>query len=60
MGQGVEQAEPISDQPWGRLATIKIPGEDVLRIYEPRHPTAIGDAAKLSTNNSETGTQTKA
>ena len=22
--KGVEQAEPISDQPWGRLATIKI------------------------------------
>lgn len=42
--KGVEQAGPISDQAWGRLATIKIPGDDVLRIYEPRHETAIGGA----------------
>jgi catechol 2,3-dioxygenase-like lactoylglutathione lyase family enzyme len=40
--KGVEQAEPISEQPWGLLAAIRIPGEDRLRIYEPRHPTAVG------------------
>jgi hypothetical protein len=39
--KGVEIAEPVSEQAWGLLAGIKIPGGDVLRIYEPRHPTAI-------------------
>ncbi len=48
--KGVEQAEPVSEQPWGLLAAIRIPGGDRLRIYEPRHLTAIsqgraGDAA---------------
>ena len=41
--KGVEVAEPISEQPWGLLAAIKIPGDDELRIYQPLHPTAIGD-----------------
>jgi len=40
--KGVEMAEPITEQPWGLLAAIRIPGEDRLRLYEPRHPTAIG------------------
>jgi predicted enzyme related to lactoylglutathione lyase len=40
--KGVELAEPISEQRWGRLAAIRIPGGDVLRMYQPRHPTAIG------------------
>lgn len=40
--KGVEIAEAITQQSWGRLAGIRIPGGDVLRIYEPRHPTAIG------------------
>jgi len=39
--KGVEVAEPVSEQAWGRLASIRIPGGDVLRIYEPRHATAI-------------------
>jgi predicted enzyme related to lactoylglutathione lyase len=42
--KGVEIAEPVSQQGWGRLAAIRIPGGDVLRIYEPRHPTAIGQS----------------
>lgn len=42
--KGVELAEPISEQGWGLLAAIRIPGNDILRIYEPRHPTAIGKA----------------
>jgi len=39
--KGVQIAEPISELAWGRLAAIRIPGNDMLRIYEPRHPTAI-------------------
>jgi catechol 2,3-dioxygenase-like lactoylglutathione lyase family enzyme len=40
-GKGVEIAAPVSDEGWGRLARIAIPGAGALGIYEPRHPTAI-------------------
>lgn len=40
-GKGVEFTGPVSDQEWGSLATIRIPGGAELSIYEPRHPTAI-------------------
>src|SRR5436190_11420752 len=40
-GKGVEIAAPISDEGWGRLARIAVPGAGELGIYEPRHPTAI-------------------
>jgi hypothetical protein len=46
--KGVEAAEPVSEQPWGRLASIKVPGGDVLRLYEPRHATAIGNTKQES------------
>jgi hypothetical protein len=49
--KGVEQAEPVSEQAWGRLASIKIPGGDVLRIYEPLHPTAITRKQSSATNS---------
>ncbi len=39
--KGVEIAEPVKDQGWGLLSAIRIPGGDLLRIYQPRHPTAI-------------------
>ena len=28
----------VSEQPWGRLATMTMPGGTELPIYEPRHP----------------------
>jgi len=40
-GKGVEFAGPISDQGFGRVASMVIPGGGELAIYEPRHPTAI-------------------
>jgi len=40
-GKGVEIAAPISDEGWGRLARIAVPGAGELGVYEPRHPTAI-------------------
>lgn len=49
--KGVQQAEPISEQAWGRLASIQIPGGDVLRIYEPRHPTAIAVKQRSANSN---------
>jgi hypothetical protein len=46
--KGVEIEGEISEQSWGRLAAIKIPGGDILRLYEPRHPTAIGESVRPS------------
>jgi catechol 2,3-dioxygenase-like lactoylglutathione lyase family enzyme len=38
--KGVEFAKPVSDQGWGLLTSIKLPGGGELGLYEPRHPTA--------------------
>jgi len=40
--KGVELAAPISEQAWGSLTAVRIPGGEVLRLYQPTHPTAIG------------------
>jgi catechol 2,3-dioxygenase-like lactoylglutathione lyase family enzyme len=37
---GVEVVDPVSDQGWGRLASIRLPSGTPLPIYEPRHPVA--------------------
>jgi catechol 2,3-dioxygenase-like lactoylglutathione lyase family enzyme len=36
--QGVELAAEPSDQGWGVLASIDVPGFGPLGLYEPRHP----------------------
>jgi hypothetical protein len=36
----VEISRPVSDEGWGRLASIKLPSGADLSIYQPRHPTA--------------------
>ncbi len=38
--KGVELADPITDQGWGVLTTIRLPGGGQLGLYEPRHQTA--------------------
>ena len=43
-GKGVELARPVSDQGWGRVTAIRLPGGGELGLYEPRHPTALGVA----------------
>jgi predicted enzyme related to lactoylglutathione lyase len=40
--KGAQFSRPISDQGWGRLTTLKIPGGGQIGLYEPRHPTAHG------------------
>jgi catechol 2,3-dioxygenase-like lactoylglutathione lyase family enzyme len=35
--KGVELG-PVSDQGWGRVTTIAMPGGGELGLYEPRHP----------------------
>ena len=42
--KGVEIARPVSDQGWGRVTAIRLPGGGELGLYEPRHPTALGAA----------------
>jgi catechol 2,3-dioxygenase-like lactoylglutathione lyase family enzyme len=39
--KGVEFTEPISEQSWGRLTAMRIPGGAQIRLYEPRHPTTM-------------------
>ena len=38
--EGIEVARPISDQNWGLLTAITVPGGVELDPYQPRHPTA--------------------
>ena len=42
--KSVELARPVSDQGWGRVTAIRLPGGGELGLYEPRHPTALGVA----------------
>lgn len=37
--KGAEPARPVSDQGWGLLTAIKVPGGGELGLYEPRHPS---------------------
>jgi hypothetical protein len=41
--KGVDFASPISDEGWGLLTALKIPGRGELGLYEPKHPTALQD-----------------
>ncbi|HEX3318308.1 MAG TPA: VOC family protein [Solirubrobacteraceae bacterium] len=36
--KGVEPAGPVSEEGWGRLAPIPVPGLGEVGLYEPRHP----------------------
>jgi hypothetical protein len=39
--RGVVFDGPVTDQGWGRLTTIRLPGGGRLGLYEARHPTAF-------------------
>lgn len=39
--KGVAISGPISEQRWGRLASIKLPSGADLPLYQPLHPTAF-------------------
>ena len=36
--KGVEFTQPVSDEGFGRLTSLKLPGGGELGLYEPRHP----------------------
>lgn len=44
--KGVETVRPVSDQGWGRVTAIRLPGGGELGLYEPRHPTALALAVE--------------
>jgi len=39
--KGAEIAGPPSDQGWGRLTAVKVPGGGEVGLYEPRHPRPV-------------------
>jgi catechol 2,3-dioxygenase-like lactoylglutathione lyase family enzyme len=41
-GKGVEFSRPISDEGFGLLTAIRLPGGGELGLYEPKHPTPLG------------------
>jgi predicted enzyme related to lactoylglutathione lyase len=36
--KGVEFSRPLSDQPWGIITYLRIPGAGEVGLYQPRHP----------------------
>ena len=40
-GKGVALTGPVSDEGFGLVTAIKLPGGGELGLYEPRHPTAL-------------------
>jgi predicted enzyme related to lactoylglutathione lyase len=39
--KGVEFAQPIRNEQWGQLTSIKIPGGGEIGLYQPKHPTTV-------------------
>jgi catechol 2,3-dioxygenase-like lactoylglutathione lyase family enzyme len=39
--KGVEFTSPVTDQGWGLLTTLAVPGGGDLGLYQPRHETAL-------------------
>jgi len=39
--KGVDFATPVSEQRWGLLTSIRIPGGGELSLYQPKHPSTI-------------------
>jgi catechol 2,3-dioxygenase-like lactoylglutathione lyase family enzyme len=39
--KGVTVSDEVTDQGWGLLSSIKLPGGSDLPIYQPRHKTAV-------------------
>jgi catechol 2,3-dioxygenase-like lactoylglutathione lyase family enzyme len=39
--KGVDVAREPSNEGWGRLTAIRLPGGGELGLYEPRHPTPL-------------------
>lgn len=42
-GRGVEFVTPIEDEGYGLVTRLKVPGAGLLGLYEPRHPSPLGE-----------------
>ncbi|MQY30574.1 VOC family protein [Nocardia aurantia] len=38
--KGVEFTSEVTDQRWGLLTSLRVPGAGEIGLYEPKHPTA--------------------
>lgn len=36
------QTTAVAEQPWGRVTRITLPSGQLLGLYQPKHPTALG------------------
>ena len=52
----VTVTQPITEQRWGKVTAIRIPGGVELGLYQPYHPTALAIAAEASRNYIEGAT----
>jgi hypothetical protein len=39
--KGAEIAAEVSEERWGRLTAIEVPGGGEIGLYEPRHPSPM-------------------
>jgi catechol 2,3-dioxygenase-like lactoylglutathione lyase family enzyme len=39
--KGVEFTAPVSDEGWGLLTRLKVPGAGEIGLYQPRHPSPL-------------------
>ena len=44
--KGVDVVAPVSDEGWGLIARIAIPGAGPIGIYEPRHPSPLAEFSR--------------
>ena len=42
--KGAVFSRPVTDQGWGLLTSISLPGGAELGLYQPRHPTALASS----------------
>jgi catechol 2,3-dioxygenase-like lactoylglutathione lyase family enzyme len=42
-GKGAGVSDEITQRDWGRMVAITLPGGGPLHLYEPRHPSPLGD-----------------
>ncbi len=43
-GKGAEFTRPITDEGWGLITALAVPGGGELGLYEPRHPSPLTDS----------------
>ena len=45
--KGAKVSDEVSEQPWGRLGSFRLPGGGELWIYEPHHPSPKQSSTRL-------------